>query len=130
MAIRIREGRNGLVPTKYHCDVLASLAIVKGEYSDGLWMSPETQGTYSYLPTGYDYWCAASDPSELATVARVVRELEGRVKKPVLATVIALARLFPSGIRDAGAVRVASEGELSCIVAAALEFAPREEVAS
>ena len=130
MAIRIREGRNGLVPTEYHCDVLASLAIVKGEYSDGLWMSPETQGTYSYLPTGYDYWCAASDPSELATVARVVRELEGRVKKPVLATVIALARLFPSGIRDAGAVRVASEGELSRIVATALESAPSEEAAS
>lgn len=130
MAIRIREGRNGLVPTEYHCDVLASLSIVKGEYSDGLWMSPETQGTYSYLPTGYDYWCAASDPSELATVARVVRALDGRVKKPVLAAVIALARLFPSGIREAGAVRVANEDEFARVVAAAVEFAPCEEEAS
>lgn len=130
MVIRIREGRNGLVPSEFHCEVLASLSIVKGEYSDGLWMSPETQGTYSYIPTGYDYWCAASDPSELATVARVVRELDGRVRRPVLAAVIALARLFPSGIREAGLVRLASEGELARAVLAALEFAPGEEASS
>ena len=130
MAVRIREGRNGLVPSIFHCDVLASLSIVKGEYSDALWMSPETQGTYSYLPTGYDYWCAASDPSELATIATLIRELDVRVPKPVLAAVVALARSYPSGIRAGGQVRMATGPEMSQLLDLALSTFSRGEEAS
>lgn len=100
MEENIRAGKNGLVPSLAHCALLRNLKISKGEFADGLWMSDGTQGTYTYVPTGFDYWCAASDPTELATLQDVTDVLRVHVSRPVFEAVSALAVLFPGGARS------------------------------
>lgn len=51
-----KEGKASLFSREHHFDVVASLHKADGHYSDGLWLGDETQGTFTYVPTGFDYW--------------------------------------------------------------------------
>ena len=102
METKIQEGKNGLVPSLYHCELLRSLKVQKGEFSEALWMGESSQGTYVYIPTGFDYWCAASSPSEVSTLrklASVIREHSPDVADPFFSAVSMLAEECPRGVR-------------------------------
>jgi hypothetical protein len=120
METRIREGKNGLVPTLYHCELLKSLKMVKGAFADAFWMGENTQGSFVYVPTGFDTWCAASDPIELATLKQVAAEIGQNFKNPMFQAVSALASLFPQGVRGSGGIRSLTEQEKKQVVDLAL----------
>jgi hypothetical protein len=117
METRLREGRNGLVPSLSHCEVLRSLVISKGEFADGLWLSDRTEGTFTYVPTGFDYWCAASNPVELDTITAVERSLVGVSIRPLAAAIETLALLYPGGVRADRNVRPLTSAEHDAVTA-------------
>jgi hypothetical protein len=122
METRIQEGKNGLVPSLYVCDVLRSLKMQKGEFAEAFWMGESTQGTYIYIPTGFDYWCAASDPIELATLKNLAQAISSNLSnasqysKPMFSAVSLLAEYFPKGIREKGELRSLSPSEIDELV--------------
>jgi hypothetical protein len=66
-----------------------------------------------FIPTGFDYWCAASKPIEVATVYEVA-EAMGKVERPYFAAVQWLAQNFPTGVRSpGGGLRKLTEEELA-----------------
>lgn len=117
METRLKEGRNGLVPSLSHCAVLKSLVISKGEFSDGMWLSDGAEGTFTYVPTGFDYWCAASNPIEIETITAIERELAGVSIKPLAAAIETLALLYPGGVRANRNVRTLTPEERETAVA-------------
>ena len=119
METRINEGRNGLVPSLYHCELLRSLKMSKGEYSEAFWMGEKDQGTYIYVPTGFDYWCAASDPTDLFNLKNLSRCLSEKAKEisnPVFHSVALLADKFPAGVKQNGELRILSEMEMERLI--------------
>ncbi len=106
-----KEGRASLFSREHHFDVASSLRKVDGQYSDALWLGDETQGTFTYVPTGFDYWCAASKPIEVeVALALAVRT------KSMFTAVSLLATHFPRGVRsDSGELRSLSEVEMSSL---------------
>lgn len=95
--------------------VIGSLKKEDGRYSQGLWWSDETVGTFTYIPTGYDYWCAASKPIEVNTVY-FVANLFSKKRKPFFESIVYLANKFPNGIREKdGTLRVLSDEEIEKI---------------
>jgi hypothetical protein len=101
MRTRIREGRNGLVKDLSYVDVLDGLEMKKGRFADAFWISDLASGTFSYAPTGFDYWCAASNPTELSTVVLLERKFAERgEKKPVFEALKTLATHAPFGLLD------------------------------
>ena len=118
----ILEGKNGLVRSGFECDLLDSLEMVKGAFADGLWMGDSGVGTYVYAPTGFDYWCAASDPIELATVASVAGALRSHTSRPMFHAVAALAMAFPSGVRSGKETRSLTPEEHLAAVAQGLSL--------
>ncbi len=133
METRIREGKNGLVPSLYHCELLKSLKMVKGAYADAFWMGENTQGSFVYVPTGFDTWCAASDPIELATLKQVAAEVSKKsadnsgTQKTMFQTVSALATLFPQGVRGPSGLRSLTEQEKTRVVIFALTLSNSEQ---
>lgn len=116
MKARILKGTNGLVPSLYHCDLLGSLHMSKGEFSEALWMSDTAQGTYVYIPTGFDYWCAASDPVELATLKELSSKIahhDPQCQSPMFEAISLVAENFPLGVREGGDLRSLSDAEKS-----------------
>lgn len=130
METKIKEGKNGLVPSLYHCEILRSLKMQKGEFSEALWMGDTTQGTYVYIPTGFDYWCAASNPIELVTLRRVTEAFGKRsieCVNPYFKAVSLLAQNFPQGIRSShGELKELSEEELCELVSQDVALSKRE----
>ena len=94
-------GRPALIDDPLLGELALSLRKVDGAYSQGLWVSDETRGSFTYVPSGYDYWLAASKPMEVANFHRVAEALGSR-----RAALHWLATAHPSGVRDAhGRVR-------------------------
>lgn len=92
-------------------NLLSSLKKEDGKYSQGFWWSEETKGSFIYIPTCYDYWCAASKPIEVNVVYEVAKCFSGH-KKPFFEAVNWLAEWFPFGIRDEnGTLRKLTEEE-------------------
>ncbi|MEN9826550.1 MAG: hypothetical protein RI953_2295, partial [Pseudomonadota bacterium] len=119
MESRIAEGKNGLVPNLYVCEILRSLKMQKGEYAEAFWMGESAQGTYVYVPTGFDYWCAASDPIELAivrTLAAQMREREPSCVNPTFKAICSLAESFPKGVRERGELRALTASEIEELI--------------
>jgi hypothetical protein len=119
METKIQEGKNGLVPSLYHCELLRSLKMQKGEFSEALWMGESAQGTYVYIPTGFDYWCAASNPIEMATIrklAAAIREKSTECSDPFFLAVSMLAKAYPNGVRQNGELRELTSAEMSFLV--------------
>ena len=119
MESRIAEGKNGLVPNLYVCEILRSLKMQKGEYAEAFWMGESAQGTYVYVPTGFDYWCAASDPIELAivrTLAAQMREREPSCVNPTFRVICSLAESFPKGVRERGELRALTASEIEELI--------------
>ena len=98
-----------LIEDKHLGRLIGTLTKKDGSFSQGLWWSDEVKGTFVFMPTGFDYWCAASKPIEVETVYQVKEYLGASFYQAVEA----LARHFPSGIRSAdGGLRRPSEDEL------------------
>jgi hypothetical protein len=96
-----REGELApLIDDAHLINLIGSLTKKDGVYSQGLFLSDETKGTFVYSPTGYDYWCAASKPLEVATVYRIADAFQ-KEEKPFFEAVSWLAQNFPGGVRDA-----------------------------
>lgn len=56
--------------------IIGSLRLQKGVFSQGIWLSSgKPSGSFTYVPTGYDYWMAASKPCEIRTVEKVREKL-------------------------------------------------------
>jgi hypothetical protein len=106
------QGYPPLITDHHLGALLQTLTKRDGHYSQGLWWSDETQGTFVYRPTGYDYWCAASKPIEVETVHEVARCFADD-SRPYFAAVRWLAEHFPRGARDVdGTLRHLSTEEL------------------
>lgn len=101
-----------LIEDKLIGNVIGSLKKEDGRYSQGLWWSDESVGSFTYIPTGNDYWCASSKPIEVNTVYQVAQLFEHK-KKPFFEAVVYLANRFPNGIREKdGTLRTLNESEL------------------
>jgi len=102
------EGKPSIFSNPYHFEIAASLKKVDGRYSDGFWLGDEVKGTFTYMPTGTDYWCAASKPIELDSVDLIARKLGS-----VAMAVERLGAAFPSGVRGpSGNLRSLSQDEV------------------
>ena len=112
MESRISEGKSGLVPSVFHCQILRSLSKKSGKYADAFWMNEETSGSYTFVPTGFDYWCAVSSPIEVATVEKLAAALCAKGNpRPVFSALDALASLFTMGVHDGKGPRPLSATE-------------------
>lgn len=114
MESRIQEAKNGLVPSLYHCELLRSLKMQKGQFAEAFWMGETTQGSYVYIPTGFDYWCAASDPIDLSNLRRLAQDVAHQFPSAPSPTFLALSLLaegFPSGVRSKGELRELEQQE-------------------
>lgn len=102
-----------LIEDKHIGELISSLSKKDGAYSQGLWWSDETKGTFVFIPTGFDYWCAASKPVEVETVYEVSLAF-GNVERPYFSAVKWLAKHFPAGVRyPHGGLRRLTEAELA-----------------
>jgi len=116
-----------LIASDHHVELIASLRKRDGIFSQGLWIG-ETQGTFTYAPTGYDYWLAASKPEEVTTVDRLAAALGGA--KPYWEAVSWLARHKPSGFRtEDRRVRAMTDAEIAEAVAEVAQSEEREVAA-
>jgi hypothetical protein len=101
----------------------------KGEFAEALWMGDGAQGTYVYIPTGFDYWCAASDPidlSNLRKLAHLLADKDPESPSPMFGAVSLLAETFPSGVRKQGELRELSDYELAFLVRTRVSAADTE----
>lgn len=105
-------GRPALIEDPLLGELATSLRKVDGAYSQGLWVSDETRGTFTYIPNGYDYWLAASKPVEVRNFLLAAEQLGSR-----RAALHWLAERWPGGVRDAaGQVRALDASEVtSCV---------------
>jgi hypothetical protein len=102
------KGRPALIKDPLVGELVTSLRKVDGAYSQGMFVSDETRGTFTYIAGGHDYWLAASKPVEVATFLAVAQRLSS--KRLALHW---LAERFPAGARDeTNAVRALSEEEM------------------
>lgn len=98
-----------LIQDEYVGELISTLTKVDGEYSQALWWSDETKGTFIYMPNGFDYWCSASKPVEVATVYKVKETLESSY----FDAVTLLATHFPKGVKaQDGSLRELSSEEI------------------
>jgi hypothetical protein len=106
-----------LIGSDHQGQLIASLRKIDGVFSQGLWLG-ERQGTFTYAPTGYDYWLAASKPEEVASVERLATALGGSGR--YWRAVSWLARNRPAGFRgDDHRVRAMTDEELTRALAEA-----------
>ncbi len=104
-----------LIGSDHHVELIASLRKRDGVYSQGLWIG-DTVGTFTYAPTGYDYWLAASKPEEVTTVDRLAAAIGGA--HPYWEAVSWLARHKPFGFRtEDRRVRPMTDAEIAEAVA-------------
>lgn len=80
-------------------EVISSLRKKDGVYSQALWLSDEVKGSFTFVPTGFDYWLAASKPEEVQTVSRLAKSIPD-TSYPYFAAVTTLARHKPFGFRN------------------------------
>lgn len=121
---------NGL-PRLFESDhvvtLVGSLRKVDGRSSQGLWLS-ETAGTFTYAPTGFDYWLAASKPEEVQTVHRLAAAIGGPER--YWRAVAWLAVHKPFGFRvNRKAVRAITDDELAAAVTEIASADVEEEAA-
>jgi hypothetical protein len=103
----VAEGRPPLIDDELVGQLAVSLRKVDGVYSQGLWVSDEQRGTFTYIPSGYDYWLAASKPLEVQNFVAVAEQLGAR------RALHWLAEHHPGGVRsDDGVVRALEPGEV------------------
>ena len=130
METKIQEGKNGLVSSLYHCELLRSLKMQKGEFSEALWLGESAQGTYVYIPTGFDYWCAASKPAETAAIKRLaemITEKSPSVANPYFQALSLLAEHYPNGARENGEVRELRSDEFAELISEWTHAKPSED---
>lgn len=102
------KGRPALIEEGLLGELAMSLRKVDGVYSQGLWLSDETRGTFTFVPNGYDYWLAASKPVEVQNFLLAAEVLGSR--RDALHW---LAMRWPSGVRDqVGQVRHLERSEV------------------
>ena len=103
----VAEGRPPLIDDELLGELAVSLRKVDGVYSQGLWVSDEDRGTFTYIPSGYDYWLAASKPIEVANFLAVSATLGAREGLHWL------AEHHPGGVRtEDGVVRALLSDEV------------------
>jgi type IV secretory pathway VirB4 component len=104
-----KSGDPKLFPEEGIGSLVRTLGKKDGIYSQGLFWSEETRGTFTYAPTGFDYWLAASKPLELDAFERVFRKLGGYRD-----ALWWLAKYAPNGFRNReGRIRPMTDAELS-----------------
>ena len=89
-----------LIEDKLIAQLIGSLRKKDGVYSQGLWWSDEAKGTFVFMPTGYDYWCAASKPIEVETVY-ALKDAFSDSARGFFKAVEWLAHNHPNGVRNA-----------------------------
>lgn len=117
-ALHGEAGYPALIKDTLFGNIIGSLKKEDGRYSQGFWWSDEVQGSFTYIPTGFDYWCSASKPIEVQTVYDVSALFaQNNHYKPFFEAIKFLANRVPNGIRDAhGALRRLTKDELNLII--------------
>lgn len=88
--------------------IVGSLRKVDGVYSQGVWWAEERVGSFTYVPSGHDYWLAASKPLEVESFLLAADRLGSR-----RTALHWLARTHPAGVRDEdGQIRPLTEEEV------------------
>lgn len=107
-----------LINDALYGNIIGSLKKEDGHYSQGFWWSDEAQGSFTYIPTGFDYWCSASKQIEVQTVYEVSAIFsQNNHKKPFFEAITFLANHFSNGIRDVhGALRKLTHEEITQII--------------
>lgn len=114
-ALTTSNGEPALFSDPMLHSVLPSLHKKDGVYSQAIWISDETQGTFTFSPTGYDYWLAASKPEEVETVKRLAKLLDGDIY-PFFRAVSLLAEKHPFGFRNsANEIYMPNDDELAVL---------------
>lgn len=80
-------------PTKI--ELIKSLRKKKGQYSECLWIGESMSGTFSYVPTGYDYWTAVNQDHDVFNL-EYIHSLLGSYREAI----IFLAGKYPMGVLD------------------------------
>lgn len=103
-----------LIEDKLVGQIIGTLKKEDGKYSQGFWWSDECKGSFIFVPTGYDYWCASSKPIEVNTVYEVAKIFKDAQKeKPFFEAINWLAQNFPLGIRSKdGTLKKLSETDI------------------
>ena len=106
-----------LIGNKLFGNIIGSLKKEDGKYSQGFWLADDASGSFTYTPTGYDYWCASSKPIEVHTVNELAQIYSGAgFDKPYFESIKWLEKNFPLGIRNKdSSLRKLSENELAVI---------------
>lgn len=116
-ALHGEAGYPALIKDDLVGNIIGSLKKEDGRYAQGFWWSDETQGSFTYIPTGFDYWCSASKPIEVQTVYDVSAVFaKDNCIKPFFEAIKFLAKNFPKGIKNVhGAFRKLTQEELQNI---------------
>jgi|Deesub1362A_J573_1020465.scaffolds.fasta_scaffold02344_2 hypothetical protein len=85
----------GLEPEEV--DIIASLATVKGRYSEFYLKTETGRGVMRYVPSAEEYWTFTTDAEDAAAFQRALEEHQG----DVVAAVSACARRWPFGLEAA-----------------------------
>jgi conjugal transfer ATP-binding protein TraC len=94
-----KDGLAPLIRDEGALRIMESLKVLKGVYSQGVWMSPDRCGSFVFFPTAFDVCCGASKPAEVEQMRRMARKY-GSYKE-------ALFRLC-------GCAQKTTEGEMKC----------------
>ncbi len=80
-------------------NIVSSLRKLDGAFSQGLIMSDHGCGTFMYVPTGFDYWLAVSQPIEKSNLLEILNVI-GNEKKNYFKILKAISEYAPFGFRD------------------------------
>ena len=114
-AREIKKGENKALFSYEDEVIVKSLGKINEKYSQGYFISDDLQtGTFSYVPTGFDYWLSVSRKEEIETC-----ELVKKKKGSYWEAVKALSEFMPFGFYEfhdgEKKVRVINQSELSKI---------------
>lgn len=87
-------GGTGMFREPFYYDLIGSLLKKNGEYSEILYLGESFKGTFTYTPTGYDYWLAANKEADSYNIDLVAKAF-GSFQKAVKF----LAENYPAGVR-------------------------------
>lgn len=90
--------KKGLITDQHHLALIGSLQKKRGSYSEGLLIGECMQGSFCYVPTGFDYWLAANQRADVENI-EAIYEAAGSYQKAIeiLANHYPMGKVGPDG---------------------------------
>ena len=96
-----------LIENKTYLELIRSLQKRKGQFAECIWIGESMSGTFSYVPTGFDYWTAVNQDHDVSNL-NFVRKSAGSYQLAIKY----LAEKYPAGVTcDYGDPRPFTEDE-------------------